>query len=87
MEESELREQAKRRLEEKRGFWNFAATFVVVSILLVVIWAFTDQGYFWPVFPIAGMGVALGLQAWKVFGQKPITESDVQQEMQRQRGG
>jgi 2TM domain len=87
MEESELREQAKRRLEERRGFWNFAATVVVVSVLLVVIWAVTDQGYFWPVWPIAGMGLALGLQSWKVFGQKPITESEIQREMQRQREG
>jgi 2TM domain len=85
MEENELREQAKQRLEERRGFWNFAGTFVVVSVLLVVIWLVTDRGYFWPIFPIAGIGLALALQGWKVFGQKPITESDIQREMQRQR--
>jgi hypothetical protein len=87
MEEDQLREQARKRLHDKRDFWNFAGTFVVVSVLLVVIWAFTDQGYFWPVWPIAGIGLALALQGWKVFGQKPITESDIQREMQRQREG
>jgi 2TM domain len=85
MEESELREQAKSRLEAKRGFWNFAVVFVVVNALLVVIWAISDGGYFWPIWPIAGMGIALALHGWSVFGQKPITESDIQQEMQRQR--
>jgi len=87
MEDNELREQAKQRLENKRGFWNFAVTFVVVSVLLVVIWAVADGGYFWPVFPIAAMGVGLVLHGWSVYGQKPITESDIQQEMQRQREG
>jgi hypothetical protein len=33
------------------------------------------------------MGLALALQGWKVFGQKPITESEIQREMQRQREG
>ena len=85
MEESELREQAKKRLEDKRGFWNFAVTCVLVSCLLVVIWAVADGGYFWPIYPIAGLGVALALQGWKAFGQRPITESDIQEEIQRQR--
>jgi fatty acid desaturase len=87
MEESELREQAKSQLEAKRGFWNFAVVYVVVNALLVVIWAVSDGGYFWPIWVIGGMGIALALNAWKVFGQKPITESDIQQEMQRQRQG
>jgi 2TM domain len=87
LEESELRDQARKRLEDKRGFWNFVATWVVVSLLLVVIWLIADEGYFWPIWPIAGIGVAVALQGWKVYGQKPISESDIQQEMQRQRGG
>jgi hypothetical protein len=35
--------------------------------------------------PIGGMGIALALQAWSAYGQKPITESDIEREMQRQR--
>lgn len=87
MENSELRTQAKQRLEDKRGFRNFAVVFVLVSALLVVIWAVSGAGFFWPVFPIAGMGIALAIQAWNVYGQKPVTEDDVQREIDRQRGG
>lgn len=87
MENSELRTQAKHRLEDKRGFRNFAVVFVLVSALLVVIWAVSGAGFFWPVFPIAGMGIALAIQAWNVYGQKPVTEDDVQREIDRQRGG
>jgi hypothetical protein len=38
------------------GDWS---AFVSVSVLLVLIWALTGAGYFWPVWPIAGWGLAL----------------------------
>jgi hypothetical protein len=38
------------------GDWS---AFVWVSALLVLIWALTGAGYFWPVWPIAGWGMAL----------------------------
>jgi hypothetical protein len=85
MEDNELRDAARKRLEDKRGFWNFAAVFLLVSALLIGIWAISGAGFFWPMFPIGGMGIGLALQAWSVYGQKPITESDIEREAQRQR--
>ena len=32
--------------------------FVLVSLMLVGIWALTGMGYFWPVWPIAGWGIS-----------------------------
>jgi hypothetical protein len=85
MEDNELRDAAKKRLEDKRGFWSFAVVFLLVSALLIGIWAISGAGFFWPMFPIAGMGIGLALQAWSVYGQKPITESDIEREVQHQR--
>jgi hypothetical protein len=86
MNEDPARAAARQRLESKRGFWNYAVVFVVVSVVLVGIWAISGAGFFWPVFPIGGMGIALVLSAWGVFGQRPITDADVDKEMERQQG-
>ena len=36
----------------------FRHDFVAISVLLLVIWAATGMGYFWPMWPIGGMAVA-----------------------------
>jgi hypothetical protein len=35
---------------------------------------------------IIGWGIGIVFHAWTVFGQKPITEDDVQREMKRNEG-
>ena len=57
--------------------------YLVVNALLVVIWAFTGAGYFWPIWPMAGWGIGLVLHAYATYVQKPITEQDIQAEMGR----
>ena len=52
-------------------------------ILLIVIWAMTDRGYFCPIWPILGWGIALVIHYWTVFRQKPITEDEIRREMER----
>ena len=87
MNDDQARADARKRLEDKRGFWNFAAVFVIVSAMLIGIWAISGSGFFWPVFPIGGMAIGLAFSAWGVFGEKQITEADVDREVERQRGG
>jgi hypothetical protein len=36
----------------------FRHEFVAISVLLLFIWAATGMGYFWPMWPIAGMALA-----------------------------
>lgn len=83
MDESERRADARRRIKRKRDFQRQAVTLVAVSVLLIIIWAATGQGYFWPAFPIVAFALALATQAWHVYGEKPITEEEIQREMQR----
>ena len=42
------REAARRRLQARREFASHLAAFLVVNSFLVVVWALTGGGYFWP---------------------------------------
>ncbi len=79
----ERRAAAITRITDKRDFRNHALVYFAVNTLLVVIWAASGVGYFWPIWPIAGWGIALALHAWRTFGQKPISEADIVDEMDR----
>jgi len=86
----DLRKLAKKRLKAKQDFKQFLGIWLGVSVLLIAIWAFTSFNYgsplyFWPIWPIAGMGVAaffMGLEAYGP-GQRGITESDIDAEVER----
>ena len=71
------------RITDKREFRNHALIYCVVNTLLVVIWAASGAGYFWPIWAIAGWGVGLAFHAWRIYGLKPISEADIINEMHR----
>lgn len=75
------RTEAIKRLNDNRDFKNHAVVYGVVNTILVVIWAATGAGYFWPIWPIAGWGVGVALHGWTVYQQRPISESDIRAEM------
>ena len=79
----ELREEAVRRIKAKRLFAQSLVVYLAVNSLLVVIWAVNGGGDFWPIWPILGWGLAVALQAWKVYGSPPITEEEIRSEMTR----
>ena len=83
--EQEIRDQAIERLKKKRDFKTHVLMYVTVNAFLVVIWAVSDSGFFWPIFPILGWGIGVGANAWDVYGRKPITEDEVQRETERLR--
>jgi uncharacterized membrane protein len=82
-DDQDARSQAIGRLKHRQSFQQNALIFVAVAVLLVVIWAVSGAGFFWPVFPIAGMAIALAAQAFQLYGQRPITEDEIQAEMRR----
>lgn len=87
---NDVRNQATRRLKAKQELKQFLGIWLGVSLLLVAIWAFTSFSYgsplyFWPAWPIGGMGVAaffMGLEAYGP-GQRAITEADIDAEVER----
>lgn len=75
------RELARKRLERKAKFRADAVAYVVINLFLVGVWAVTDRGYFWPGWVMAGWGVLLALDAWNVYGRRPITDADIDAEL------
>lgn len=84
-DDQELRKLAVARLKKKRDFLTHVVTYLVVNVLLLVIWALTGAGFFWPGFVIVGWGIGLAANAWDVYGRKPITEDEIQRETERLR--
>jgi hypothetical protein len=83
--EQELREQALQRLKKKRDFKGHVFMYVAVNAMLVVIWALTSSGFFWPIFPILGWGIGVAANAYDVYGRKPISEDAIRREADRLR--
>ncbi len=84
--DEEMRKLAKRRLKAKQDFYTFLGVWAGVSLLVTAIWFVTSPGgYFWPIWPMLGMGIAalfIGLDAFGP-GRRYITESDIDREVQR----
>jgi len=60
MSEEQIYEQAKKRVEEKKGFFIHFTVYIVVNIMLVLIWAFAAGGGFpWFIFPLGGWGIGI----------------------------
>jgi hypothetical protein len=43
----------------------------LVTLLLLAVWAATGSGYFWPIWPLLGMSIALLVALWRAFGPVP----------------
>ena len=82
---SNLRDQAISSLKAKRGFWNFLIVAIVISALMVAIWALTGMGYFWPMWPMFGLAIALVFTAIGTFGpgRGHPSEDQIQAEMRK----
>lgn len=88
MTAEDLREAARKRLEARAGFWRFLGTSVLVLALLNVIWAVTSGGYYWPLWPTVGLGIALAFSAANVFGpgRGYLSEDRIDEEVRRMTG-
>ena len=76
------RKAAIRRLKARRGFRQHLVLYAAVNGFLVLPWAITDGGAFWPVWRVI-WGILLALHGWRVYGEQPITEADIQREMKK----
>ncbi len=83
--DQDLRKLALTELRKKRDFVNHVITYGVVNVILLVIWALTGAGFFWPGFVIVAWGIGLALNGWDVYGRRPISEDQIQREAERLR--
>jgi hypothetical protein len=55
-------DRAQARPPAERGGWGLkerVGAYVAVMVVLVAIWAATGAGYFWPMWPAIGWGIAI----------------------------
>jgi hypothetical protein len=71
-----------RRIKQRRELQTHAVVYLIVNLALIAIWAVTWQGFFWPVFSLAGWGVGLAIHAWVVLG-KSMEEDEIAEEIDR----
>lgn len=76
-------EQAVRRLKKRRDFQGHVVAYVVINAAIWAIWATTGAGYPWPAWVSGAWGIGLVLNAWDAYFRSPITEADVEREMER----
>lgn len=87
--DDDLRKAAKQRLKARQDLRTFLFVWAVVSgIVSGIWWLATPETYFWPIWAIAGMGVAVPFMAWSAYGQKRvISEADIDAEVKKMTGG
>jgi hypothetical protein len=81
-ETSSDRAAARKHIEKRRGLQGALVAYVVVNSFLVVAWALTGAGYFWPAWIMAGWGVGMVLGFWDYL-RGPINDADVDAELRR----
>jgi hypothetical protein len=80
----QAREVAIQRLKMKQDFKGLAGGGALAIVVTTIIWALGEGGYYWPVWVILGVAIALVAQGWKAYGpNNRITEADVQREMEK----
>lgn len=83
----ELHDQAFRRVKKRRDFHTHVFVYVTINLVLWSIWLATgaDSGspVPWAVWPTLGWGVAVLFNAWDVYVRRPISQAEVEREVQR----
>jgi polyferredoxin len=80
--DTELRERALKRLKKRRDFRAHILVYTLVNAFLVVIWAVTSGGFFWPIFPIVGWGIGVVMNGWDVYFGDDFSEEDIEKEIE-----
>ena len=85
MSDEEVYKLARKRVEEKKGFFSHLAVYIVVNIILILVWAFASGGGFpWFIFPLIFWGIAVLAHFLTVFRSKgSFTERMVEDEYRK----
>ncbi|WP_207555717.1 2TM domain-containing protein [Intrasporangium flavum] len=84
-QEADLRVRALQRLRKKADFRVHLLIYCLVNGMIVIVWAMTTSGFFWPIFPIAGWGIGLVANAYEAYVKEEPTEAQVAAEVERLR--
>lgn len=59
-----------------RDFVSLLASSLLVIVVMVIIWAVTGAGSFWPIWVMFGLGVVLLGSAWRTFRLRDSSSRD-----------
>ncbi|HEX2127468.1 MAG TPA: histidine kinase, partial [Thermoleophilaceae bacterium] len=48
-----------------------------LALVCVIVWALTSGPYFWPIWPLLGLGLVAALDAWRVLANPTLRESEL----------
>ena len=80
-------ERADERAQARRDAIAFTISGPIVTALLLVVWAVSGGGYFWPLWPLLGMTIALLVALWRAFGPLPDPQAVAGRSEPRPEGG
>ena len=86
MTDDDIRRAARKSLKAKAEFKNFIGVAVIVSLIVTGVWFLTTggTGYFWPIWPMLGLGIALAFSGLNAYGPSSrITEAAIDAEVER----
>lgn len=66
--EQERYEEAKKRVQEEKGFYTHLFTYMVIIPFLAILNFITSRGHWWFYWPMLGWGLGLVLHGLRVFG-------------------
>ena len=75
------RDLAIKRLKAKNDFKIHLVVYLTVNAMLILIWAMTSSGYFWPIWPVAGWGIGVVMHGYTVYWGSVFTEEQIEREM------
>lgn len=82
-----LREQALNRLKKRRDLKTHALVYVLVNTVVWGTWAViamsSHSWWPWPIFMTFFWGIGLAMNAWDAYLRRPITEDELQREIER----
>ena len=64
-------ERAEERAHARRDALLLTLTGPLVTAVLLAVWALAGAGYFWPMWPMLGMSIAVLVALWRAFGPLP----------------
>jgi hypothetical protein len=68
--------EAVQEARKHRLYWRLGALGIVAGVL-IAIWALTDPGLPWIVWPLLALGLLAGLDAWHVLSMPPLSEAEL----------
>lgn len=80
----DARTAARKRLEERQGFIPHLLVYLLFNTGLIMVWVTSDpHGFFWPGVVLLLWGIGVVMHAWNAFFARPVTEDDVDRELDR----